>query len=98
MELDENFKRLIKDLGNAISESLSESDKIAEVLGQIRAAGFDLFLVLEVTVGFNKRGETSLVHRQDSSAAPQQEGGFRLTHQDAKFLRELKISIEDPGS
>ena len=47
MELDENFKRLIKELGDAINESLSESDAISDVLGRIRSSGYDLFLVLE---------------------------------------------------
>ena len=58
MELDDNFKRLIKELGDAINESLSESDKISDVLARIRASGYDLFLVLEVTIGFNKKGES----------------------------------------
>ncbi len=95
MELDENFKRLIKELGGAINESLSESDKIAETLGRIRAAGYDLFLILEVTIGFNKRGEANLVHRQKLSANPRHDGEFRLTPQDSQFLRAMKISPDE---
>jgi len=64
LDLDDNFKRLIKELGSAINESVSDSEKIADVIGRIRAAGYDLFLVLEVTIGFNRRGETKMVHRQ----------------------------------
>jgi hypothetical protein len=95
LELDDNFKRLIKQLGDAINESLSESDKISEVLARIRASGYDLFLVLEVTIGFNKRGEMSLVHRQKLGTDPEQEPAFHLTTQDAQFLRALRISIEN---
>lgn len=95
MELDENFKRLIKELGTAINESLSDSEKIAEVMGRIRAAGYDLFVVLEVTIGFNKRGETNLVHRQTLSAEQHRHTEFRLTNQDAQFLRALKISVDE---
>jgi hypothetical protein len=94
LELDDNFKRLIKELGDAINESLSESEKISDVLARIRASGYDLFLVLEVTIGFNKRGEVNLVHRQTLDADPHGEPVFRLTTQDAKFLRALRISIE----
>jgi hypothetical protein len=94
LELDDNFKRLIKELGEAINESLSESERISEVLARIRASGYDLFLVLEVTIGFNKRGEANLIHRQKLSADPRQEPVFRLTSQDAQFLRALRISIE----
>ena len=98
MDLDDNFKRLIKELGDAINESLSESDKISDVLARIRASGYDLFLVLEVTIGFNRRGEANLIHRQKLNADVHQEPVFRLTTQDAQFLRALRISIEDEDS
>lgn len=94
MELDDKFRELIKELGGAINESLSESDKIAEVMGRIRAAGYDLFLVLEVTIGFNKHGEPVRTRRK----APGRRTGkseFQLTSQDTEFLRDLKISVED---
>ncbi len=51
--------------------------------------------MLEVTIGFNKRGEANLVHRQKLSAEARRDGEFRLTAQDSEFLRALKIS---PGS
>jgi hypothetical protein len=98
LDLDDKFKKLIRELGIAINESLSESDRIAEVIARIRAAGYDLFLVLEVTIGFNKRGETEQVHRQKLSPSRRREKGeFRLTTQDAAFLRELKISVDEEG-
>jgi hypothetical protein len=96
LELDDNFKRLVKELGQAINDSLAESDKISEVMGRIRAAGYDLFLVLEVTIGFNKRGEENLIHRQKlSSPERRSKREFRLTSQDAQFLRALKIAVDD---
>lgn len=96
MELDDNFKRLIKELGQAINESLADSDTISDVMGRIRAAGYDLFLVLEVTIGFNKHGEIKTVHRQDISTETRAgEPEFPLTPQDAKFLRSLKIVVEN---
>lgn len=95
MQLDDNFKRLIKELGDAINESLSDSERIAEVMGRIRAAGYDLFLVLEVTIGFNKRGEVNLVHRQKLTPDQRGETEFHLTNQDAQFLRALKISVDE---
>jgi len=97
LELDDNFKRLVKELGDAINESLSDSEKIADVMARIRGAGYDLFLVLEVTIGFNKRGEVS-VHRQKLNADPRSDPEFRLTSQDTQFLRALKISVEEESS
>ena len=98
MQLDDNFKRLIKELGDAINESLSESDKISDVLGRIRTSGYDLFLVLEVTIGFNKMGETNLIHRQNLNAELPREPVFHLTSQDAQFLRALRITVEGEDS
>jgi hypothetical protein len=95
VELDDNFKRLIKELGDAINESLSDSERIAGVMARIRNAGYDLFLVLEVTIGFNKRGEVNLVHRQKLNTDSQTDPEFRLTTQDTQFLRALKITVED---
>lgn len=95
LELDDNFKRLIKELGDAINESLSESERIAEVMSRIRSAGYDLFLVLEVTIGFNKRGEVNVVHRQKINADSRTDPEFRLTTQDTQFLRALKIIVDE---
>lgn len=98
MELEDNFKRLVKELGHAINDSVSDSERIADVLGRIRAAGYDLFLVLEVTIGFNKR-ETHVTHRQklDPERRVSAEAGseLRLTNHDTQFLRDLRISVED---
>jgi uncharacterized protein (UPF0335 family) len=98
LELDDNFKRLIKELGEAINESLSESDQISDVMARIRGAGYDLVLVLEVTIGFHKRGEVNLVHRQKLNAEPRSDPEFHLTTQDTQFLRALRIRIEDDAS
>src|ERR1041384_1347543 len=55
--VDEPLKHLMQELGNAINDSLSESDRIAEAIGEIKRAGYDVFLVLEATIGFNRRDE-----------------------------------------
>ncbi len=91
----------MQELGNAINESLSDSDRIAGAIGEIKRAGYDVFLVLEATIGFNKR-EDEENHSEgddsDNSSAPvhyESTGKIRLTSQDQKFLRALKISVED---
>ncbi|MGH9406849.1 MAG: hypothetical protein ACRD3D_13560 [Terriglobia bacterium] len=96
MELDDKFKQLMKELGTAINESLSESDRIADVMARIRSAGYDLFLVLEVTIGFNKKGEPERTKRTRASSSRRREiRDFHLTSEDAEFLRELKIKVDE---
>jgi hypothetical protein len=98
--LDEKLKELVQELGNAINESLSDSDRIAGAIGEIKRAGYDVFLVLEATIGFNKREdeESSSENSSEVSSEPVQyeaNGKIRLTTQDQKFLRALKISVEE---
>ena len=57
--MEDRLKDLMQELGNAINESLSDSDRIASAIGEIKRAGYDVFLVLEATIGFNKREEAS---------------------------------------
>ena len=58
MQLDDNLKQLMKELGAAINDALSESEDISEAIQNVRNAGYDVFLVLEATIGFNKRSKT----------------------------------------
>jgi hypothetical protein len=102
--VDEPLKRLMQELGNAINDSLSESDRIAEAIGEIKRAGYDVFLVLEATIGFNRRDEDSEDEDEDIEVAedePQPKRGFeaagkiKFTSQDHRFLRALKIAVDD---
>ncbi len=46
--------RLIQQLGEAIHESVSESEQISEVVQDIRKQGFDVLLMLEATIRLNE--------------------------------------------
>jgi hypothetical protein len=97
--LDDRLKELMQELGNAINESLSDSDRIAGAIGEIKRAGYDVFLVLEATIGFNKREDDdeseSDVMEHETEPIRESTGKIRLTSQDQKFLRALKISVEE---
>jgi len=51
--------------------------------------------VLEVTIGFNKRGEINLVHRQKLDTESHSDPDFRLTTQDTQVLRALRITVDE---
>ena len=104
--MDDRLKELMQELGNAINESLSDSDRIAGAIGEIKRAGYDVFLVLEATIGFNKREEgeeeaTDQAEGEEAETPPKRRfestGKIRLTSQDQKFLRALKIAIDEDG-
>src|ERR1043165_7830052 len=92
LQLDDNLKQLMKELCAAINDALSESEDISEAIQNVRNAGYDVFLVLEATIGFNRRKGDS-----EDTVNGLKSGDMKLkvTAQDLKFLRSLKISVED---
>lgn len=101
--VDDRLKELMQELGNAINESLSDSERIAEAIGDIKQAGYDVFLILEATIGFNRRSENEEEAPQeipgDASTPPLRKfeaaGTLKWTSQDHKFLRALKIAVDE---
>ncbi len=86
----------MKELGEAINGSLAESEQIAQVISRIKEEGFDVFLVLEATVGFNRHGDEAaegpeLVGARAKSRDPE----FSINAHDVRFLKSLRISIDD---
>ena len=95
--MDDRLKELMQELGNAINESLSDSERIAAAIGEIKRAGYDVFLVLEATIGFNKRedGDEDSDSSTETPAQFETAGKIKWTSQDHKFLRALKISLDE---
>ena len=102
--MEEPLKHLMQELGNAINDSLSESDRIAEAIGEIKRAGYDVFLVLEATIGFNRRDENAEEEEEQTEITEEQPppkrtfeaaGKIKFTSQDHRFLRALKIAVDD---
>lgn len=92
--MDPQLKQLMKELGDAINESLSDSEQISEVVSRIKEGGYDIFLVLEATIGVSKQGEkapekTSLVSTMSSNPE------LKVSDQDLKFLKSLRIKIDE---
>ena len=90
--MDDHLKELMQQLGNAINESLSESENIAEVIGEIKRSGYDVFLVLEATIGFNKRPGDETNPSRPRKTVPTE---VSFTPQDQAFLKALRITVEE---
>jgi hypothetical protein len=89
--LNQKVKNLIQKLGEAIHESVSESEDIAGVVKNIREQGFDVLLMLEATIGLN---EVEAEADEATDAADESiEGPF--TSNDLTFLKSLRISLSE---
>ena len=90
--LNQQVKDLIQKLGEAIHESVSESDQISGVVREIREQGFDVLLMLEATIGLNEVDDD--VEEADAEDAADLEVGS-FTRHDLTFLKSLRITTEE---
>lgn len=81
MQLDDHLKNLLRELGHAINDTVSESDRITGAIAGVRAHGYDIVLKLDATIGLAKRDG-------------QVEDGPRITTQDRRFLESLRIQVD----
>lgn len=87
--MNQNIRKLVQQLGEAIHDTVSESEQIAGVVQDIRSQGFDVLLMLEATIGLNE-----VVEQPEGSAEDADELGTEFTALDVHFLRSLRISVE----
>ncbi|HEY6349309.1 MAG TPA: hypothetical protein VI636_07865 [Candidatus Angelobacter sp.] len=88
----------MKELGAAINSSLSESDQIAQVITRIKEEGFDIFLVLEATIGFNRRDEENAPAPSELVSLPNKgklNPELAINANDVRFLKSLRIKVDD---
>lgn len=86
---DAEIKRLMKNLGDSINETLAESPKINECIQDIRDAGYETFLVIEAKIGFSSKDNS-----EQAPSLPDEPVQLRITQDDAKFLKSLKIAVD----
>jgi hypothetical protein len=88
---------------------VAESDRITEAIAGVRAAGYEIVLKLDATIGLARRESQSAritstdrhflesLHIQvdhESLDEERQSPKFEMTPQDVNFLKSLKISAE----
>lgn len=110
MQLDNHLKQLLRELGHAINDTVAESTRITEAISGVRAAGYDIVLKLDATIGLARReaGDTRISHLdrsfleslhiqvdQEVLEEEPESPKFEITPQDMRFLKSLKISLDD---
>lgn len=92
--MDDKIKQLLRELGSAINDSISSSEDVNEHIQRIRDQGYNLYVVLDATIGLNRIGE----EEEKPSLAPagmlvksDREVQFRINVNDLALLRALGI-------
>ena len=83
----EELKGHRKKLEIAINQALIESSQVNDAIQAIRNVGYDVFLIIEATIGFNRKEESSPTPKQPTVR-------LKLSTHDEKFLKSLKIAPE----
>jgi hypothetical protein len=98
-ERDDEVTRMAHDLGNVIRRTLAGSQDVADLLARIKGRGYELSVALEATVAFTPaaaaEGDAAEASPRPSPEARWHPAVGRMTPLDKKFLRSLKISVED---
>ena len=95
--MNPRLRDLIQQLGEAIHESVIESEQIAGVVQNIRRHGFDVMLMLEATIGLNDVSNDSLTLSLGQSGELEEgveSDGKPFNSHDVNFLKSLRISVE----
>lgn len=86
MEIDDDAKEIVREIGTAINESVENSSQVAEAIERLRDAGYEMELTLRLEIGLRphsgeEEGETG-------------ETNLELTDEDVQVLQRMKIKID----
>ncbi|HSS18472.1 MAG TPA: hypothetical protein VLL54_00100 [Pyrinomonadaceae bacterium] len=85
MEIDDDAKEIVRDIGTAINESVENSSRVAEAIERLRDAGYEMELTLRLEIGLRPHAG------EDESNG---EGDLQLTDEDVQVLQRMKIRID----
>ena len=88
--MDDRIKELLQELGTAINESISGSEDVNRHIQKIRDEGYDLYVVLDATIGLNKQ-EPDGSDEEVANPEPPKEVQFRINVNDLAMLRAIGI-------
>ena len=91
--MDDRIKQLLRELGTAINESISGSDDVNRQIQRIRDEGYNLYVVLDATIGLNKDDADTTTQEPAETAiiVRDKDIQFRININDLALLRSLGI-------
>src|SRR5262249_38910471 len=99
MELNDHLRAMLKELGQAINESISGSDRVHDSIQKIREEGYNLYMVLDAKVGVGRSEARARGARRRPTVAPVVEkvatgdarAAFVINVKDVRILKSLGI-------
>ena len=86
MEIDDDAKEIVREIGSAINESVENSTKVAEAIERLREAGYEMELTLRLEIGLRPHAGEEETDNDPAS--------LDLTDEDLQVLQRMKIRID----
>jgi hypothetical protein len=86
MELDQNAKDAVRNLGDAINQAVEQSFSVRDAIEILRGLGFEPNLTLKLEIGLQE-----ILGRRDGESFEETE--LDLTDEDLRTLRRMKIKF-----
>jgi len=86
LEIDDDAKEIVRDIGTAINESVENSSKVAEAIERLRDAGYEMELTLRLEIGLRPHAGEENGEERDAT--------LDLTDEDVQVLQRMKIRID----
>ena len=94
--MDEVVNRFARELAEAIATAVAHDPRVETCRARARAAGFEMRVSLEATVGFVSRGTAAATARVLVPAVPAAaRGALEMSASDRRFLRSLRIAAHE---
>lgn len=84
MDIDDEAKEIVREIGTAINESVENSAKVAEAIERLRDAGYEMELTLRLEIGL----------RPHAGEDGDEDATLDLTEEDVQVLQRMKIRID----
>jgi hypothetical protein len=86
LEIDDEAKEIVQELGSAINAAVERSADVAAAIQRLREAGYELELTLRLEIGLRGR---------DADGDDDAPARLELTDEDRRTLRGMKIRLDD---
>ena len=89
MDINDDAKEIVQQLGNAINAAVERSSEVADSIARLREAGYEVELMLKLEIGLRERDADDADEEPDAAT-------LELTDEDRRTLRSMKIRFDDP--
>ncbi len=94
MEINDEAKQIVHELGSAINAAVENSAQVAGAIERLREAGYEMELTLRLEIGLRP----AAAEQHSGTGAGDDDGAdpsLDLTDEDRRTLRRMKIRIDE---